>query len=74
MNQSSEAAGKRTGLLTYLRQSKEELEKVSWPSRSQAVRYAGMVIGATVALAAFVAALDWALALGFERLIDFANV
>jgi len=33
-----------------------------------------MVIGATVALAAFVAALDWALALGFERLIDFANV
>jgi preprotein translocase subunit SecE len=55
-------------LVTYLRSSKSELEKVSWPSRQQTIRYSTLVIAATVILAAFFATLD----LGLGKLVDAA--
>jgi len=47
--------------LTYLREVKVELEKVSWPSRQKTLNMTALVIGVSVFLAAFVAAADYAL-------------
>jgi preprotein translocase SecE subunit len=59
--------------LAYLRESKEELEKVTWPSRKDTARYSALVIAASVAVGAFFAGLDWALNLGLEQLIGLTS-
>ena len=56
--------------VAYVRESKEELEKVIWPSKEAAIRYAILVIGVSVAMAAFFAALDLGLTKGLEKLIE----
>lgn len=63
---------KKNGLnpVKYIKEAKEELGKVTWPSKKDAVRYSAIVIGVTIALAAFFAILDWALNLGLENLIE----
>lgn len=58
---------------TYLRESKEELEKVSWPSRKDTVRYSALVIVAALAMGTFFAGLDWALNLGLGKLIGLTS-
>lgn len=45
-------------LIDYLRQSKEEVKKVSWPSRRDTIRYSALVIGVSVIMAVFFAGLD----------------
>jgi preprotein translocase SecE subunit len=57
----------------YFRESKEELEKVSWPSREDTIRYSGLVIGVVIVMGAFFAGLDWALNLGFAKLLVLAH-
>ncbi|OGL94913.1 preprotein translocase subunit SecE [Candidatus Uhrbacteria bacterium RIFOXYB12_FULL_58_10] len=54
---------------SYLRESKEELKKVTWPSRRETVRYSIIVIVVSLATGALFAGLDWALNLGLEQLI-----
>jgi len=55
--------------IRYFQEAKEELEKVSWPSREMTIRYSAYVIGISVAVAALIAALDWIFTLGLERFI-----
>jgi len=50
----------------YLRSSKAEMFKVSWPSRRDTLRYSALIIGISVIVAVFFASLD----LGFTRLFD----
>jgi len=59
-------------LISYFREAKEELQKVSWPSRMSTVRYSLLVIGVSIAMAGFFAGLDWALNLGLEKLIEIS--
>lgn len=47
--------------LTYFRESIEQLKKVSWPSRSQTVKLTAMVVAVSVAAAAYLGFLDYAL-------------
>jgi len=44
--------------IEYLRSSKAEMFKVSWPSRRDTLRYGGLIIGISVATAALFATLD----------------
>ncbi len=60
-------------LVQYLRESKEELEKVAWPSRRDTVRYSLLVIGISVGLAAAIAGADWLLSYGFNQLVAAAK-
>ena len=53
----------------YLREAKEELGKVAWPSRQNTIRYASFVIGTSVVVAVFLGVLDWGLTIGLEQLI-----
>lgn len=57
----------------YLRESKEELEKVTWPSRKETIRYSALVIAVSIVMGAFFAGLDWALNLGLEQLIGLTS-
>lgn len=56
----------------YLREAKEELEKVTWPSRRDVVRYSSIVVGVSVGLALAIAALDYGLTVGLEQLVQAA--
>jgi preprotein translocase subunit SecE len=52
--------------INYLRSSREEFKKVSWPSRRDTFRYSALVIGVSVIVGAFFAGLDS----GFTKLVD----
>ena len=55
-------------LLAYLRGTREEIRKVSWPSRKETTRYSALVVGASLVVAVFFATLDF----GFTKLVDVA--
>ena len=48
-----------TRLKTYLKETRAEIGRVIWPTRDQALRLTGIVLGVTAALAAVLALVDW---------------
>ena len=56
-------------LITYLRASKTELEKVTWPSREETVRYSVLVIIVCAATAIFFATLDFGFREGLDTMV-----
>ena len=46
-------------LVTFLRESRLELKKVSWPRRQETIQYTLAVIVMSLALAAFLGGLDY---------------
>lgn len=57
-------------ILEYFRTSKEELEKVSWPSKEDTLRYSGLVIAGSVLAALFFGALDFGLGRVVQAVIN----
>lgn len=57
-------------LINYLRGSREELAKVSWPNRETIVQHSMVVIGVSVAVAIFLGLIDYVLNMGLETLIS----
>lgn len=43
----------------FLKEARAELMKVNWPSREQTINYTLIVIGVSIATAAFLGSLDW---------------
>jgi len=43
----------------FLREAKEELLKVNWPSKNQTINYTLIVIGISIAIAIFLGGLDY---------------
>lgn len=56
-------------IVGYFRSSAAELEKVSWPSRRDTLRYGGLVVAASVILAIFFATLDFGLQKTVENVL-----
>ena len=56
-------------LWQYMRESREELRKVTWPDRKTTTKYSLVVIVLCLVLAAFFGGLDWLLTMGLEWLI-----
>ncbi len=48
-------------IISFLKEVKEELAKVSWPNREQTIRYTVLVIIVAVAVGAFLGGLDYLL-------------
>jgi preprotein translocase subunit SecE len=46
-------------IVTFLKEVRLEMKKVNWPTRQQTVRYTLIVIGVSVAVAAFLGGLDF---------------
>ena len=57
-----------TYLINYFRSAKAELEKVSWPTRQDTIRYSLLVVGVSAITAAFFAALDF----GLSQAVEFS--
>ena len=58
------------GLMRYLRETRGELRKVTWPTREESWRLTGIVILVTIAFIIFLGVLDWIFSSGFQGLID----
>lgn len=56
--------------VTYLRESKEELRKVVWPSRQTVIRDTIIVVSISLVMAVFFGGLDFGLNQAFEALLD----
>ena len=56
-------------ILSFLKEVKEELEKVAWPNREQIVRYTILVIIVAVAVGVFLGGLDYILTLATAFLL-----
>ena len=56
-------------LANYIRESKDELKKVVWPSRKETTKYTLLVIGISFGVAAFLGALDIGMTYLLEQVI-----
>lgn len=45
-------------VITFIKEAREELKKVSWLSREKTLKYTGVVIGVSLAVAIFLGILD----------------
>ncbi len=45
-------------IINFIKESREELKKVSWLSREKTIKYTGVVIGVSLAVAIFLGVLD----------------
>jgi len=46
-------------ITTFLKEVRLEMKKINWPTRQETLRYTLIVIGISVAVAAFLGALDF---------------
>jgi len=69
----SESTKKRLNPIGFLKEAREELGKVTWPSKKETIRYSTIVICVTVGLAGFFTVLDWALTLGLDKLVELGK-
>ncbi len=54
----------------YFVGSYAEIKKVTWPTKEQTINYSLLVVGMTIGLAVFFAALDYAFSWGITKLIS----
>jgi preprotein translocase SecE subunit len=64
---------KNNVITNYVRESMEEVTKVAWPTKNQAVRLTAIVLGFCVVFAAFLAAVDYVASSGYTELLKFAS-
>jgi len=56
-------------IVQYVRDARQELYKVSWPTKQETVNATVMVIAVSVAIAVFLGALDYVFNKGLEYLL-----
>lgn len=56
-------------IVAYIRESREELRRVIWPSRRQTIQNGLLVIGISLVVALFLGVVDFALNLALEQVI-----
>lgn len=56
-------------LTNYIKASVEEMKKVTWPTKKETKNYTFLVIGISLAVAAFLGALDYIFTIGLELII-----
>ncbi len=59
-----------TKVIQFFAEVKSELGKVVWPTKQQTLRYTGVVILFSVLVAAVLAAADYGLIKGLEKIIE----
>jgi preprotein translocase subunit SecE len=56
-------------LARYLRETRGELRKVTWPTRQESQRLTAIVLGVTAAMAIFLGILDFIFSKGVQALV-----
>jgi len=62
--------GQPNAIVRYLRETRGEVRKVTWPTRRESWRLTGIVLGVTVATAAFLWFFDFIFSSGIQFLIQ----
>ncbi|MFA6131309.1 MAG: preprotein translocase subunit SecE [Patescibacteria group bacterium] len=57
-------------LAKYLLEAKEELKKVTWPTKKDTTKYSLAILVFCLALAAYFSVLDWLLNMGVQYLLS----
>ncbi|MFA6551490.1 MAG: preprotein translocase subunit SecE [Patescibacteria group bacterium] len=55
---------------TYVKESIEEIKKVTWPTRKETKNYTILVIGVSLAIAAYLGALDYIFNFILEKVLQ----
>ncbi len=58
------------GVIRYLRETRGELKKVTWPTRDEALNLTYIVLGVTLAFAVFLGLLDWVFSQLFQLFLS----
>jgi preprotein translocase subunit SecE len=58
-------------LVRYLRETRGELRKVTWPTRQESQRLTAIVLGVTAVMALFLGILDFIFSRGVQELVRF---
>ncbi len=58
-----------TRLVNYLKSSRDELKKVTWPTRKETINHTALVIGISLGVAAFMGLVDYFLTLILENIL-----
>ena len=56
-------------MVKYFREAKEELQKVSWPTKKETTNHTLLVVGISVGVLIFFGIVDYFLTIGLEQLI-----
>lgn len=64
------AKEERTGARQFLREVRQELRKVAWPTRDETISYSIIVFVTLIFMTGLIFALDWVFARGVLRLFD----
>jgi preprotein translocase subunit SecE len=56
-------------LVNYIKASIEEMKKVTWPTKKETYNYTLLVVGISLAVAAFLGTLDYIFNWGLELII-----
>ena len=57
-------------IVNYVRESKDELKKVVWPSRKETTKFTLIVIGISLGVAIFLGAVDFFLSMGLDKVLN----
>jgi preprotein translocase subunit SecE len=57
----------RLPIFSYLREVRDELQKVTWPTREQTIQKTSLVIGVSIAVGLYIGLLDYL----FTQLMGF---
>ncbi len=66
--QEKNKASKELGIIRYLRETRAELRKVTWPTQKEALNLTYIVLGVTFAFAVVLGVLDWVFSQIFQLL------
>ena len=66
--QEKKRVSKELGIIRYLRETRAELRKVTWPTRKEAINLTYIVLGVTFAFAVVLGMLDWVFSQIFQLL------
>ncbi|MCK5061644.1 preprotein translocase subunit SecE [Candidatus Parcubacteria bacterium] len=57
-------------LVNYIKGSIEEMKKVTWPTKKETKNYTLMVVGVSLAVAAFLGSLDFVFSYGLDFILN----
>jgi len=70
MAKDKKAVRRELGVIRYLRETRAELKKVTWPTREEAMNLTYIVLGVTLAFSVFLGLLDWIFTQVFQLILS----
>jgi preprotein translocase subunit SecE len=65
------STGSDNAVFRYIRETRGEIRKVTWPTRQESQRLTAIVLGVTALMALFLGLLDFVFSKGVQSLVGF---